>query len=571
MAKRANEPPGKRSLPSPTPKFKQYIDGVLDGSIVVNKWVRLSVERHVRDIETAAERGLYFDLQAAARPIQFTELFLKHSKGKWAGKPVILEPWQHFILGSLFGWKRSDGTRRFRLSYCEVARKNGKSLLASAVGVYGLVADDEEGAEIYSAATTRDQAKIVFQEAQRMVKRSADLREIVEVYKNNISVPQTFSKFEALSSDGDTLDGLNVHMGIIDEVHAHKNREVFDVIDTATGARSQPLIFCITTAGLRSEGSIALELQRYAKQTLEQTIEDDNVFSFIAAIDDGDSYDDESCWPKANPNLGVSCSLEDLRGKCKRARESAAYRHNFLCKHLNVWVNSHTAWLPTELWEQSEIEINIQELYGRKCFAGLDLSSTTDVTAFALVFPPEEEGGEYIALQYYWVPKETAAERTKKAVVNFDAWMSEGHMEGTEGSAVDYELVYDRIKYCHEIFDVQEVAIDLWNAQGISNKMMAEGMTPMTFGQGYKSMSEPMKRMDALLRTRKIKNIKNPVSRWMFANVSAKMDPAGNIKPDKEKSTEKIDGIVATIMALGRAILATDPESVYEKKDPLSI
>src|SRR5512139_2609270 len=333
---------------------QDYIENVLSGRQVACKWVHLAVERHVKDLDTGAERGLTFDQTEAKKAIAFFSL-LKHSKGEWAGQIIDLEPWQQFILWVLFGWKRADGTRRFRAAYQEIARKNGKSTMGAGIGLYLLAADGEPGAEIYSAATKRDQARITHLEAVRMVRSSPMLKRRIRTFRYNLNIENTASKFEPLGADADTTDGLNIHGAIVDEIHAHKTREMWDKIDTATGARRQPLMFGITTAGYDRQ-SLCWTLNEYSKKVLDRVIDDDTFFGLIYTLDDGshggdpDDWQDETTWIKSNPNLNVSKKIDDLRRKCQRATEMPSAQNSFLRLELNVWTQSETKWMPIEHW-----------------------------------------------------------------------------------------------------------------------------------------------------------------------------------------------------------------------------
>jgi len=384
--------------------YEQYVEDVLSGEQVACKWVRLACERHKRDLETAGERGVYFDHQAAQIAIAFFRI-LRHSKGEWAGRPLILEPWQQFVIASIFGWKREeDGIRRFRTSYLEVARKNGKTTMSAGVGLYMMEADDEPGAEVYSVATKRDQARLSHQEAKRMAQSSGAIRRRVNILRDNIHDVKTHSKFEPLGSDADTMDGLNVHGAIIDEVHAHKSRAAWDVIETATGSRRQPLMFAITTSGF-DRHSLCYQLHEYTKKVLKGSEVDDSWFGVIYTIDDEDDWDDEAAWIKANPNLGVSKKLGDLQRKAKRAKAMPSALNAFLRKELDIWTQSETKWISWEHWSACGKAVDADGLAGRTCYGGLDLASTSDITAFVLVFPPQVEGDDYQVLCRFWLPE----------------------------------------------------------------------------------------------------------------------------------------------------------------------
>lgn len=549
---------------------QQYIEQVNQGEIVVCKWVRLAVERHLRDLETGHERGLHFDEVAATRVIKFFG-FLRHSKGEWAGQVVSLEPWQQFILWVVFGWKGADGTRRFRTAYEEIARKNGKSTKAAGVGLYLFDADKEPGAEVYTAATKRDQARITHSEATRMVKKSAALKKRIAVYKDNLHNEATASKFEPVGRDADSLDGLNIHGAIVDELHAHKTRDLWDVLETATGARRQPLMYAITTAGYNRQ-SICYELHDYTRKVLEGIIEDDSFFGIIFTLDEGDDWEDEHNWVKANPNLGVSVKLDDLRRKATKAKKMPSALNAFLRLHMNVWTQAETKWLDPDKWRAcGEEPIDPEALRGRTCYGGLDLSSTTDITAFVLVFPPEKKGDKYLVLCRFWIPEAAMHERSKRDRVPYDAWVREGYIEATSGDVIDYDFVVSEILELAERYDLKEIAFDRWGASKMIQELQEVELTVAQFGQGFASMSGPSKELERLVVARGISHGNNPVLRWMADNLVIRQDPAGNIKPDKAKSIEKIDGMVALVMALARAILQEneDGDSVYEERGVL--
>ncbi len=539
-----------RRTPSPVDR---YAAAVLSGRIVAGPQVRRACERHVQDRKTARDRGLRFDANAAQHALDFF-LFLRHSKGEWAGSTFGLSPWQAFIIGILFGWRRRDGLRRYRTGYVEVARKNGKSTLAAGLGAYLFIGDGEPGAEVYTAATKRDQARIVHGEAVRMVQASPELSPHVSVFKDNLSILGTASKYEPLGADADTLDGLNVHGAVIDEIHAHKKRDLWDVLETATKARRQPLTFGITTAGY-DRSSICWELHEYSRRVLEGAIEDDSWFAYVACQDEGDEWTDESTWIKSNPNLGISVKLDQLRESAKKARESIAYRNTFLRLHLNQWTEQHTAWIPMEVWEQNSTPFDPAELRGRECVAGLDLSTTTDVTALVLDFKMDD--GSHRLVCRFWIPEETVTARSRRDRVPYEAWVREGFIEATDGNVVDYDLIRERIKALRDVYSIREIAIDRWNASQLTSQLMADGVTVVPFGQGFREMSPATKEFEKLVLGRRLHHGGNPVLRWMMSNVSIRQDPAGNIKPDKAKSTDRIDGIVAAIMAVGRGVLVS--------------
>lgn len=546
---------------------QMYIDGVLNGDIPVCRWTHLAVERHVRDLLDGPGRGLFFDEFAAQRILDFCEQFLRHSKGEWAGQALRLEPWQKFTMWALFGWKRkADGMRRFRTSYLEVPRKNGKSTVAAGVGLYLMLADGEAGAEIYSAATKRDQARITHGEATRMVLASKALMGRVAKFKDNLNVPATNSKFEPLGADEDSLDGLNIHGAIIDELHAHRTRKVIDVLETATSARRQPMAYEITTAGF-NQTSVCFEHHRYTQQILDGTAQDDSWFGIIFTIDDGDDWRNEETWRKANPNLDISKKIDYMRQQAAKAERMPAALNAFLTKDLDVWTQQSDRWIDIDLWDENAGTVNEAELAGRTCYGGLDLSSVSDITAWVMIFPREDDSQEIDVLCRFWVPEAKLWDDDNKYAAQYRAWKASGWLQTTEGNAVDYafikrQIIEDAIK-----FQLVDMNVDrLFQAAQIMMELADEGLTVVAMGQGFMDMAMPMKAFEGRLLKKKIHHGGNPVLRWMADNMSVKQDPAGNLKPDKANSQGKIDGIVALVMGIDRAERHTLGGSVYDER-----
>ncbi len=553
---------------------EKYIDDVLDGTIASCRFLKLAVERQRRDMLTRDGVDLNFDPDAAQLAIGFIEN-LQHSKGEWAGQRLILEPWQVFICWCIFGWKKLNGSRRFRIAYNEVARKNGKSTFAAAIGLYLLLMDNEQGAEIYSAATKMDQAKIIHREATRMVKASRDLQSYFGVgcHVNNIHVDKTNSMFEPLGADAKTLDGLNPSGATIDELHAHKDSSIWDIIRSAIGARRQPLMFAITTAGFNMQ-SFCYEQRDYAVKVLEGIIDDDSLFAIIFTLDRDengvllDDWKDETCWEKANPNYGVSVSIDDMKSMCKEAIESPTKMNNFLVKKLNVWTTQKVKWLNVEKWNACNEVVDERLLLGKPCFTALDLSSTTDITSTLHLFPWDD--GKYVAVTKFYIPKENAIARQRKDGVPYQKWADQGFITMTEGNVIDYDFVMEDLCKAGEQYDIQLIGYDRWGFEMFRQQAIKKGIQEdllISFGQGFASMTAPMKELEKLYLAGKLIHNNNPVLTWMASNVAAKTDPADNIKPDKEKSSEKIDGIVALVMALGLAITQPVKEvSVYQDR-----
>jgi phage terminase large subunit-like protein len=522
-------------------------------------------------LETGAKRGLYFDREAADRVIRFFA-FCCHSKGELAGQAIQLEPWQQFIFWVAFGWKRTvDNHRRFRTVYIELPRKNGKSTMMAGIGLYMLVADGEPGAEIYAAATKKDQARIVHADAIKMRDASPSLKKRIQKFRDNLSIPETNSKFIPLGADEDTLDGLNTHCNIIDELHAHKTRKVWDVLETATGARRQPMQVAITTAGF-DKHSICWEQHTYSEKILSQIIDDDTYFAFIACLDEGADWEDEREWFKANPNLGISKKLDDMRRLAAKAKEQPAALNSFLRLHLDRWTKQDVLWMPMDRWNACNAAVDAEELYGRECIGALDLASKTDLAALSLLFAPVDDDEPWKLLQYFWCPEENAELRAKKDRVPYDVWIRQEFIKATEGNVTDYDFIRRDIGELASDYRIKEIAFDPWNATQLVTQLTGDGMEMVEFRQGFASMSAPTKELMAMVLGKKIAHGGNPVLDWMASNVTVRQDPAGNLKPDREKSTEKIDGIVTLIMAIGRAIVQPEDDgSVYEKRGVLSV
>ena len=537
----------KRVPPPPLSPIAQavqgYIDGVLDGTVIAGELIHLAVQRHVDDLRDGPGRGLRFDQMRSERVVEFFS-YLKHSKGEWAGQPFTLEPWQQFQLWVLFGWLRADGTRRFRVAYDEEARKNGKSSKAAGVGLYMTFADGEPGAETYSAATKKEQALIVHGEATRMVRATPELSKIIQTYKNNLSRMETHQKFEPLGADEDTLDGLNVHCGVIDELHAHRNRGVYDVIATGTGARRQPLIYSITTAGIdQTEASICWELHCYAEQVLRGVIQDDQFFATIYAMDEGDDWQLERNWYKANPNLGISKKLDYMRDNARKAAKMPGCLNTFLRLELNQWTQQVTRWIDMRLWDANAgPPIDEDSLRGRTCYGGLDLSSVSDLTAWVLVFPDPVVRDRLTILPRLWCPEARLhedADGRNRYRDQYQAWARDGWLLTTPGNAIDYDTIKAQILADAQMFQLEEVAVDrLFQGYQLSMQLADEGLTVAACGMGYMSMAGPCKEFERRLLEKNLHHGGHPVLKWMANNVAVREDPAGNMKPDKALSLD---------------------------------
>lgn len=538
-------------------RVTKYAKEVVAGNIPANELVILACKRHLNDLKKSKTKAFpyKFDVDLANRYLDFFNL-LKHSKGELAGQPIHLELWQCFRIGSVFGWVHKEtGLRRFFEAYHQVPRKNGKSTEAAGVGVELLTIDGEQGAEVYSAATKKDQARIIFDEAKRMVNASSHIKRHINIYQTNMSMPMSNSKFEPLSSDANSLDGLNIHGGIIDELHAHKTRDVYDVLVTATGARKQPLIWIVTTAGFNTNG-ICYEKYEYSVKVLKGVIEDDRFFCYIAQADENDDPFDENTWIKANPNIGVSCSLEDLRTKAKQAKEIPAALTNFMVKHLNMWVNAETAWMNMQKYkecEEANSDFDISQLEGERCFCGVDLSATTDITSVNLEFPLHD--GRYAWINHCFLPEDGILEKERRDKVPYTAWAREGYITLTPGPTIDYEWIQSYIMEMGKKYQIQEIDYDPWNSTQFANNLMNEGFECVEIRQGFKTLSEPIKDVEKLILEKRLITFNNPVLRFAISNAVPSLDPAGNIKLDKSKASKRIDPIIAGVTSHVRAML----------------
>lgn len=539
-----------------------YAEQVRSGEILVCEYVRLAVERYYADLDRALDKGWYFDKRAAMRAIRFIEK-LKHTKGEWAGQRFRLEPWQQFVLWNIFGWENADGTRRFRYAYIEIARKNGKTALSAGIGLYMLFADGESRPEVYSAATVKDQAKICFSDAVEIVK-ATDLKNYLTPYRNSIVYELKGGTMKPLSSDYGTHDGLNPSCGIIDEFHAHKDSGMFDVIKSAFGARRQPLMFIITTAGFDKSG-VCYAYRENVIKVLRGVNEDDSLFGIIYTLDDKSEWDDPKMWIKANPNLGVSLSADYLADQVKDAKNRPEAVRNVMTKNVDLWVDAERTWILDDVWQKCIGTTDPADLKGCACWGGLDLSNVSDITAYVLLF---HENDRFQLLPHFWIPEEKMLEKVRKENINYDKWVANDYVTVTPGNVIDYDFVKADILRIVADYDLRTSAYDRWNSSQTIIDLQNEGMECNPFGQGYGSMSAPTKEFEKLVLTGKIEHFGNPVLRWMLASTLVKTDPAGNIKPDKEKSTQKIDGIVAAIMALGEWLTAqaNDDSNPYENR-----
>jgi phage terminase large subunit-like protein len=530
------------------------------------KYERLAYERHERDLALCAQpgghpQGFTFDAKAGDRVIRFVEGYCRHFEGEWAGQPLMLEEWQRFVFRCVFGWKRADGTRRFRVAYQEVPRKNGKSTEAAGVANYLTFGDQEPGAQVYSTATKEDQAKIVWGAARSMVKMSPDLRRYATLRQKAIVCDRLASSYKPLGSDSDTLDGLNPHGHVCDELHAHKDRKMWDVMITAMGARRQPLTFVITTAGLYEPESIGWQQHDHAVKVLDGVVEDEEFFAIIFAADEEDDWSDPATWAKANPNFGVSVKPDYLRQLSRTAAIQPSFLNTFLRLHLNRWTQQRDRWIAIEDWNACDVELTRagmdereQSLERASCFGAFDLSTKLDITALVLVFPDTWD-----LVCRFFVPADTVQEKVRKDRVPYDAWIRDGWLTATPGNVIDYAFIRAEAEALGARYNVREWAFDPWNAYEIATAMQGDGFPMVEVRQGYRSLSEASKKFEELVVSGKWRHGGHPVMRWMVSNVSTREDPNGNITPEKPKRQTglRIDGVAATVTALSRAIVAT--------------
>ena len=532
-----------------------YMRLVQAGEIPACKWTRLAIDRQADDLarEPSEQWPWVFDADRAARICAFLEL-LPHIKGKWArdGRLLVLDPWQCFIVTTVFGWvHRVTGLRRFREAYIEVPRKNGKSLVSAGIGLYMLSADGEQGAEVYSAATTRDQARIVFDDAKGMAERTPDMRTYlgVAILTHSITVAHTASKFSPLAAEASTQDGLNVHCAVIDELHAHKKRDLYDVIDTARGAREQSLLWLITTAGTDRSG-ICYERRTHITKVLDRVIDDATMFGIIYSIDEKDDPMDPTTWAKANPNWGVSVLPDDMEAAARKAAAMPSALNNFLTKRLNVWVNGESPWMDMRAWERcADTSLQLSDFVGEKCWAGLDLAQKKDFAAYVKVF--ERKGIWYVFTRLYL--NELAVQESGNA--HLSGWARSGYVQVTDGDITDFDVLAEDMRSDCKQFDMQEIAFDPALSMYFAGKLIEEGLPLVEIAQRAMFFTPPLIQVENLVLEKKLKFDGNPVMTWMVSNLVVKVSKFNELRsPTKERPENKIDGPMAMLMALGRAM-----------------
>ena len=547
---------------------------------------RFSRDRHARDLALARRpgghpKGFVFDEAAGARVCEFIETYCRHWKGEWAGQLIRLEPWQRWWITVLFGWKRTDGTRRFRKAWVEINRKNAKTTIAAALGLYLLVADQEPGAEVYCTATAEDQAKILLKDAIEMVSASPELREFIEHLRSKggtLYCAAIRSKMTVLSSESRTKDGLNPHGDLRDEVHEWNDDDLAAKLDTAAGARRQPLTLEITTAGVYDTESLGWNHHEYAVQILEGLFEDDRVFVFIAACDEEDNPllepDDPEfgvprSWLKANPNLSVSAKVTFIREQVEEARNRPSEANKVLRLHFGRWTQQLTRWLDVERWRAAGPSgaeaIRLREerelaLKGRRCFGGIDLAATSDLAALVLAFP--DVGGFLDLLARFYLPEATIERELKKrGRRHYRDWVDQGWITATPGEMTDYDFIRRDANALSDLYEIVEIGFDPYNATQFSNDLVADGFTMVKVRQGPPSLSEACKWFETAIHGSRVRHGGNPVMTWCVGNAAKKSDSNDNIAPDKKKAKDKIDGVSATVTALSRFVGTEPPKT----------
>lgn len=558
-----------------------YARGVTAGELPAGPHVRDSCARHLRDLEEGPARGLHWDPEAAARVIRFFGHVLKLAGGEHEGQPFLVEPWQAFVLGSLFGWKNADGYRRFRVAFVEAGKGSGKSPLSAGIGLYGLVADGEPRAEVYAAAAKKDQANILFRDAVAMVRQSPALSSRLrfsggEGREYNIAHLASGSFFRPISSD-DSQSGPRPHIALLDEIHEHKDGNVVEMMRAGTKGRRQALIFMITNSGV-DRTSVCYDYHEYGSQVAAGDFEDDSFFSYICALDEEDDpFENPRCWAKANPSLGITIQESYLQEQVTQAlgmpaKESIVRRLNF-CQ----WVDAANPWIDGDLWRACIDEFDEEELEGRVCFGGLDLSGTRDLTALALLFPPVVEGELWKALVKFWTPGDTLVERARRDRVPYDAWVRDEYLYAPSGRAIDHAFVAHYLADVDAKYDLRGIAYDPHRIKYLERELMDEGIEVklVQHGQGVGRSAESGLWMPHSVDTIEkhilegtIRIQKNPVLNWNAASAVILSDPKGNRTLDKRRSTGRIDGIVALTMAAGYADVFGGEESgsVYDER-----
>jgi len=543
-----------------------YAELVVRGKVPAGALHRAACARHLRDLAARKRTGLVWSPERAAHVLTFAS-HLRHWKGEWRGRPLVPEPWQAFVLGVLFGWLREDGSRRFRVAYIEVPRKNGKSTLGGVLALYLAFVDGEPGSEVYCAATKREQARIVFETCRNMVRLAPALARRVQVREHAIVHPASASTLQPVSADASTMDGLNVHGSVIDELHAHRTSAVVDVLETATAARRQPLQCELTTAGV-GQTTVCWKHHDYTARVLDPAsgADDPSWFGFIAGADPGDAFDDPLVWAKANPNFGVSVKREYLEEKARKASQFPAAQNVFRQKHLDQWTEQAERWIDMRAWDACG-DVVRSTPGARPAYGGLDLAATRDFAAFALAILADDEVIELVLR--FWIPEARLRDRSTtsaQARTLYQGFVDGGHLRITPGNVTDFAVIRREVLDLAAAWRVPEIGYDPWNALQLALEIEQAGVAMAVCRQGFATMANPMSELHARIADKRLRHGGNPVLRWMAANMVAQTDANGNLRPDRKRATDKIDGIVASLMAIDRATRHLSG-SAYEDHD----
>lgn len=541
-----------------------------------SRYVLLARARHRRDLErslTDPDFPYYYDDEAAQKAVDFIEL-LRHYEGEWFNKKVELADWQEWdIIRPLFGWKRrADGYRRFRFAYIEIPRKNGKSVLAAGIALYLTFADREYGAQVYCAATKEAQARIVWGAARQMLKLSPELKGEAKNFKSSICCEPLGSRLVPLGRDSDSQDGLNVHGGVIDEYHAHKTADMLDVLASGRGSRRQPLLVVITTAGFGTQTPCKLESQR-AKKILEQKFENEEVFCFVSTVDTPENWQDEEEWERANPNWGISIYPENFRSEFRELKQSAERHAAFKVKKLNIWSESALKWLKQEHWKRCSGPISRDKLRGMRCFGGLDLGITQDISALALAFhcgtiatPDGVELPIVKLLMHYWIAEEGMRERYQNDGVPYPSWVEAGWITTTPGATTRYDIIRRDLNRLAGEFEIAEIAMDRSHGHQLMVELADDGFNVVKHAQSFAAMNSPCRAFEELIIEGRLSHGDDPVLEWMADNVTVLVNGGGEMRIVKDKSGDRVDGIVAAVMGVGRLLIAPEPfKFVYDE------
>lgn len=542
--------------------------------VPISKFVKLCRERQQQDLKRWIERDpsfpYQFDMEAADKAVWFFQQ-LRHFDGEFAGQPFALSDWQEWdIIRPLFGWKCLDGSRRFRKAYKEIARGNGKSMLEAGIAAYMFLADREYGAQVYTAATKEEQAQIVWGMARRMLELSPTLRGEFQAFKKSLYNDYLGSTFKPLGRDSKTQDGFRVHCGVIDEYHAHDTESMLEVLASGSVKCRQPLISIITTAGFNVSGPCKKESD-YAKRLLEGAVENERYFAFVATVDDPEKWEEEAEWYKANPNLGISVYLDTFRTEFDEAKQKPSKQAYFKTKNLNIWTNEVTKWIPVSKYSDCDGEIDWQKFRGQRCFAGLDLGISRDISAFVMAFLGDEKPEPYVYLKAkYWIAEQGMMERYKTDGVHYPQWAEESWITPTPGETTRYDIIRRDINALADLYEIKEIAIDRAHAHQLMQELADDGFNIVKHAQTMLAMTFPCRSFEELIYSKRLRHGNDPVLRWMTSNAVIVQDGNGNIKLMKDKSSDRIDGVVAAVMGIGRLLISPDPRSVYEVR-PLRV